>query len=175
MVSSQRQPPSPLPERGRSASEARRVGVNSIARFNRTVTKTERARRLRHTSTHVEMRLWQKLRNKQLDVDFRRQHPAGSYILDFYCPALALAIEIDGGQHSEAAHAARDSRRDKWLLERGVSTLRFWNSDVTEDLPGVLEVIAEKIAELKNLQMTPTRRWRADLPLSGGGTKIERP
>ena len=175
MVSSQRQPPSPPPERGRSASEARRVGVNSIARFNWTATKTERARRLRRASTDVEMRLWQKLRNKQFGVDFRRQHPAGSYVLDFYCPALALAIEIDGGQHSDAAHAAYDSRRDKWLLQRGVCTLRFWNSDVMENLPGVLEVIAAKIAELINSQMTPTRRWRADLPLSGGGRKsIER-
>jgi hypothetical protein len=47
--------------------------------------------------------------------------------------------------------------------------LRFWNSDVTENLAGVLEVIAAKVSELKARKVTPTRRWRADLPLSGGG------
>ena len=120
------------------------------------------------------MRLWQKLRNRQLGVDFRRQHPAGSFVLDFYCPALRLAIELDGGQHAEAEHEARDRQRQGWLIERGVTILRFWNSDVTQNLMGVLEVIALKIGELQAEKMTPTRRWRADLPLSGGGAPSTR-
>ena len=114
------------------------------------------------------MRLWQKLRNHQLDVDFRRQHPAGHFILDFYAPALRLAIELDGGQHSDRAAASKDELRTRWLGARGVTMLRFWNSDVIQNLPGVLEVIAIKIAELQDSKVTPTRRWRADLPLSGG-------
>ena len=65
------------------------MGVN----FNRTKIKTALARRLRRDSTDVEMRLWQKLRNGQLGADFRRQHPAGSFVLDFYCPALRLVID----------------------------------------------------------------------------------
>jgi very-short-patch-repair endonuclease len=143
------------------------VGVKS--HFNRTITKTALARRLRRDSTNVEMRLWQKLRNRQLGVDFRRQHPAGPFVLDFYCPALRLAVELDGGQHTDAAHETRDRARDRWLGERGVIVLRFWNTDVTQNLNGVLDVIAMKIGELKSTKMTPTRRWRADLPLSGGG------
>jgi len=115
------------------------------------------------------MRLWQKLRNRQLGADFRRQHPAGSFVLDFYCPTLRLAIELDGGQHTDAKHESKDRQRDQWLRERGVTVLRFWNSDVTENLSGVLEVIAAKVAKRNADQMTPTRRWRADLPLSGGG------
>jgi very-short-patch-repair endonuclease len=68
--------------------------------------------------------LWYRLRNAQIDgASFRRQHPAGNYILDFYCPALQLAIELDGGQH--AAAASRDSARDEWLSQRGVTVLRF--------------------------------------------------
>ncbi len=162
---------SPLPERGRSASEARRVGVKFASQFNRDAHKTARARNLRHACTDVEMRLWQRLRNRQLGADFRRQHPAGPYILDFYCPALRLAVEIDGGQHSRPQIASRDLKRTRWLAERDVATLRFWNSDVTENLSGVLESIAAKVSELKAMHMTPTRRWRADLPLSGGGTQ----
>jgi very-short-patch-repair endonuclease len=67
-----------------------------VSRFNRTRLKTERARDLRRDGTNVEMRLWQKLRNRQLGVDFRRQHPAGNFYLDFYAPALRLAVELDG-------------------------------------------------------------------------------
>src|SRR5687768_16396818 len=161
--------PSPPPERGRSASEARRVGVKS--QFNRTAFKTASARRLRRDSTDVEMRLWQKLRSRKLGADFRRQHPAGSFVLDFYCPTLRLAIELDGGQHANARHEAKDKQRDDWLNERGVTMLRFWNSDITENLGGVLEVVALKVAELQTAKMTPTRRWRADLPLSGEGAR----
>jgi very-short-patch-repair endonuclease len=120
------------------------------------------------------MRLWQKLRNRQLGADFRRQHPAGSFVLDFYCPALCLAIELDGGQHATSDYEARDRRRERWLSERGVTVLRFWNSDVTQNLKGVLEVIALKVAERQATQVTPTRRWRADLPLSGGGAPSSR-
>jgi very-short-patch-repair endonuclease len=159
--------PSPPPERGRSVCEANRVGVTS--RFNRTSIKTARARTLRRDSTNVEMRLWQRLRNRQLGVDFRRQHPAGSFVLDFYCPSLRLAIELDGGQHTEAKHEARDQQRDRWLNERTVTVMRFWNSDITQNLTGALEAIAIKIGELQATRVTPTRRWRADLPLSGGG------
>ena len=162
---------SPPPERGRSTREARRVGVEGPPRFNRTTAKTAQARRLRGDATAVEMRLWQRLRNKQLGVDFRRQHPAGPYVLDFYCPALGLAIELDGGQHAQPDTLQRDEKRTRWLAERNVTLLRYWNSDVTQNLAGVLENIAAKIAALQAAGMTPTRRWRADLPLSGGGTE----
>jgi very-short-patch-repair endonuclease len=144
------------------------VGIKR-SRFDLTKLKTARARQLRRNSTSVEMNLWQKLRNRQLGVDFRRQHPAGSFILDFYCPALSLAIELDGGQHGDVGAKRDDDRRDQWLLDRGVTTLRFWNSDVVTNLGGVLEVIAARVAELQSFKVTPTRRWRADLPLSGGG------
>ena len=155
-------------EKGRSASAASRVGIKR-SRFDLTRLKTARARELRRNSTNVEMKLWQKLRNRQLGVDFRRQHPAGSFVLDFYCSSLRLAIEVDGGQHSQ--WSKRDAMRDAWFGHRGVTVLRFWNSDVTENFSGVLESIAAKVSELQSSEMIPTRRWRADLPLSGGGTE----
>jgi very-short-patch-repair endonuclease len=97
--------------------------------FNRTTFKTAIARRLRRASTNVEMRLWQKLRNRQLGMDFRRQHPAGPFVLDFYSPSLRLAIELDGGQHAEARKEDTDRERDQWLADHGVTVMRFWNSD----------------------------------------------
>jgi very-short-patch-repair endonuclease len=141
------------------------VGVTTRTRFNRTDVKTDRARRLRRDATDVERRLWYRLRSAQIDgASFRRQHPAGNYVLDFYCPALQLAIELDGGQHAE--NASRDRARDAWLAQRGVTVLRFWNTDITQNLSGVLELIALKVAELKSQHATrsydrgATRTWR---------------
>jgi very-short-patch-repair endonuclease len=158
-------------EKGRSAREASRVGIKQPGRFNRTGVKTSLARKLRRNFTDVEMRVWQKLRDKQLGVSFRRQHPAGSFILDFYAPSLRLAVELDGAQHASLTARVADAERTRWLAERGVTMLRFWNSDVVQNLPGTLEVIAAKAVELQLSGMTPTRRWRADLPLSGGGNE----
>jgi very-short-patch-repair endonuclease len=102
-------------------------------------------------------------------LSFRRQHPAGAYVLDFYCPQLRLSIELDGSQHQEAKHQVRDEKRSAWLRECGVTELRFWNNDVTQNLRGVLELIKATADELRAGGRTPTRRWRADLPLPGGG------
>jgi very-short-patch-repair endonuclease len=162
--------PLPPPARGRSTRAARREGVPPLPEFNRTEEKTARARQLRREGTQVEMRLWSKLRGGRLDgLSFRRQHPAGAYVLDFYCPQLRLSIELDGSQHSEAKHLARDEKRSVWLRACGVTELRFWNNDVTQNLDGVLEAIKATANELRACGGTPTRRWRADLPLAGGG------
>jgi very-short-patch-repair endonuclease len=142
------------------------VRVDGPSRFSRTAIKTAHARKLRRAATAVETRLWHRLRNAQIEgASFRRQHPAGQYVLDFYCPEIRLAIELDGGQHAQGRALQHDYQRDEWFADRGVITLRFWNSDITENLPGVLEMIAAKIIELRTGGMTPTRRWRADLPL----------
>jgi len=159
---------SPPPERGRMASAASPVGVRPQPQYNRTRAKTTRARKLRRDSTMVEKRLWSKLRDGRLNgLSFRRQHPAGPYILDFYCPQLCLSIELDGSQHQ--LQEIRDEKRTAWLHRCGVTELRFWNNDVTKNLLGVMEKIQEIADELRSLGRTPTRRWRADLPLSGGG------
>src|SRR5437016_14402741 len=130
---------SPPPERGRTASAASQVGVPADVQYNRTREKTKRARQLRQSSTVVEARLWGKLRAGRLDgLEFRRQHPAGAYVLDFYCPQLRLAIELDGSQHGEAPQQERDQRRGAWLHACGVTELRFWNNEVTHHTQSVL-------------------------------------
>src|SRR5438132_1340293 len=98
------------------------------------------ARRLRRNLTDAERSLWQNLRDRQLDgVKFRRQHPVGPYVLDFFCEAHKLAIELDGGQHAETLQ--RDSVRSEWLESQGLRVIRFWNNDVLANLPAVLETI----------------------------------
>jgi len=154
------QSPLPPPERGRSVSEASRVGVTPQSKFNRTKIKTARARQLRRNSTDVEAILWSRLRGERFDgVSFRRQHPAGPYILDFYCAQLALVVELDGGQHNEKAQQVRDQERSNWLQMRGITVLRFWNNQVIENLGGVLERIKETADDLRVRGVTPVRSW----------------
>jgi very-short-patch-repair endonuclease len=88
--------------------------------------------------TDAERALWRALRDSRLDgLKFRRQHPAGPYVLDFYCEQLSLAVEVDGGQHSIEV----DAGRTKDLHDRGIRILRFWNNDVLTNMQGVPETI----------------------------------
>jgi very-short-patch-repair endonuclease len=104
----------------------------------------EFARKLRREMTDAERRLWSKLRYRQIDgFRFRRQHPIGPYVADFVCLEAKLIVEIDGGQHGEAATA--DTERTRWLNSRGYEVLRFWNNEVNENVAGVLERLRERL------------------------------
>src|SRR5712691_1647037 len=92
--------------------------------------------------TDAEQCLWQCLRGTQLDgCRFRRQHPIERFVLDCYCPAVRLVIEIDGAQHHTAPGRASDDERTRCLNTRGIRVLWFWHHEVWQDLPGVLERI----------------------------------
>jgi very-short-patch-repair endonuclease len=96
--------------------------------------------------TDAERKLWRALRGGRFHgLSFRRQAPMGRYVADFVSHVRMLVIELDGGQHGEDAHAAADKERDAWIASRGYRVLRFWNNDVTENLDGVLEAIAETL------------------------------
>jgi very-short-patch-repair endonuclease len=95
------------------------------------------ARRLRRTPTDAEMRLWWHLRQKNLaGFRFRRQHPLGPYVVDFFCAEARLIVEVDGGQHAEES----DTRR-RWIEAQGYRLIRFWNNDVLGNTEGVLQEI----------------------------------
>lgn len=83
-----------------------------------------KARLFRRELTRPEARLWQVLRTRPGGLKFRRQHPIGPYVLDFYCPAARLAIEVDGAAHDMGSNPGRDERRDGWLRQRGLAVLR---------------------------------------------------
>ena len=97
-----------------------------------------RARQLRRTLTLPEIALWAQLRARPNGLKFRRQHPAGPYVLDFYCAEARLCIEVDGEAHGFAERAARDVRRDALLAEHGIATLRIPARDVLRDLDAVM-------------------------------------
>ena len=101
-----------------------------------------RRRDLRKNQTDCETILWSKLRNKQCNgYKFFRQYSLGNYILDFYCPKLRLAIELDGGQHTQ--NKKYDQIRTDYLAKNDVQELRFWNNEVMENLDGVYDKILE--------------------------------
>ncbi len=92
--------------------------------------------------TDAEQLLWQCLRGKQLEgFKFRRQHPIERFVLDFYCPSVKLAIELDGGQHSTEGGRASDYERTAYLKGMGIRVIRFWNHEVLGNLEGVLTSI----------------------------------
>jgi very-short-patch-repair endonuclease len=131
-------------------------GGGSLTRFDRTPGKTARARRLRRDMTDVERRLWSTLRRGQVEgFSFRRQHPKGKYVLDFYCSRVRLAVELDGSQHGEADNASRDRLRDAWLASQGITVLRVWNGEVLRNLEGVWETIRHEALRLADAEGIP--------------------
>ena len=100
------------------------------------------ARRLRRESTHAERLLWRHLRNRALlGLKFRRQHALPPFFLDFACPEVALAIELDGGQHMTEEALAGDASRTAFLEAQGYRVLRFSNIDVLNNIEGVVLAI----------------------------------
>jgi very-short-patch-repair endonuclease len=91
--------------------------------------------------TPPEIALWLQLRQNSIGLSFRRQYPAGAYVLDFYCVPAMLAVEIDGEAHSRGDRPKHDQARDAWLASRGVHVLRYSAAEVAANLPGVVEHI----------------------------------
>jgi very-short-patch-repair endonuclease len=105
-----------------------------------------RRRQLRRQSTDAEALLWYHLRGRRFaGVKFRRQHPCGPFILDFFSVRKRLAIELDGGQHFEPEAQAYDERRTAYLADRGISVLHFPTDLVFRDLAELLRAIARAL------------------------------
>lgn len=101
---------------------------------------TTYAKRLRQHQTKVEAALWNRLRAKQVEgIKFRRQQPIENYIVDFVSFSKRIIIEVDGGQHASKKRA--DMERDKFFADNGFRVLRFWNSDVLDNIDGVMQII----------------------------------
>ena len=121
------------------------------------------ARTLRKNMTDAEQALWQKIRRKQIHgVQFYRQKPLLSFIVDFYCPKAKLVIELDGGQHFEAEHRAKDQTRDVKLAALGLQVLRFNNIQVLKEMDAVMDVIWRRVGAALEIPPSP--------PFSKGGT-----
>ena len=111
---------------------------------NKPVRQKRLQRILRKGMTQAEQHIWRHLRKRQINgFKFRRQHPYGDYILDFVCLEAKLVVEIDGGQHVEAA--VKDQGRDDTLNQAGFRVLRFWNHEVLGKVDAVMEVIHQAL------------------------------
>ena len=110
------------------------------------------ARSFRKKATDAEKRLWSRLRNRKLaGLKFRRQHPLGDRSVDFFCADAKLAIELDGSGHLGELRQALDLDREIELYEKGIRILRFPNSEIFENLDGVLNSIIYAIEPEKSL------------------------
>jgi very-short-patch-repair endonuclease len=117
----------------------------------------EAARTMRRNSTPAEEALWGALQKKQVaGLRFRRQHPVGRFVLDFYCPSHKLVIEVDGAVHD--LQQERDSERTKILETHGLRVLRFRNEEVLRALPSVGARIAAVAAEQARDPVTEVAR-----------------
>jgi very-short-patch-repair endonuclease len=112
----------------------------------------ERCRELRKNPTEAEALLWNQLRNNQLTGwKFRRQQPMCGFILDFYCYKVRLGIELDGEVHNNPEQMEIDKERTLELNDYGIEIIRFWNSEVVNNIENVLERIMKAI-ELRKKQ-----------------------
>ena len=113
--------------------------------YNRTDVKPKR-QHLRNNMPVAEVLLWSKIRAKQLlGHKFRRQYSVNEYILDFYCPQLKLGIEIDGDSHFREGAQLYDAKRQEYIESFGIKIVRYLNTDIYDNLNGVLEVLGQEM------------------------------
>ena len=119
-----------------------------------------RARQIRQELTFPEQLLWKRLRDGRcLGLKFRRQHPVGPYVVDYFCPSARVVIELDGRSHE--GRGPEDHKRQRYLVRQGLTVLRFTNNQVLADLKGVVKSIAT-LCGADRARVPP-------LPLDGGG------
>ena len=128
----------------------------------------KRARKLRSEMSLPEVMLWSELRNRPGGFKFRRQHPAGEYVLDFYCAKVKLAIEIDGRAHDSASAALRDANRSAFLKARGVATTRIPARAILEDVEPVVMRLVEICNSRSEILMVPLHQPVAGPPPRAG-------
>ena len=117
--------------------------------FNKTAQK-QRRRYLRNHLTRSEAILWKYLsRRQKLGFKFRRQYSVDQFVIDFYCPELKLAVEVDGEIHFIGKAPEYDRTRQSYIESFGIRFFRITNEDITTSLDGVLEQIAAKIEQLQ--------------------------
>ena len=122
-----------------------------------------RARRLRRKMTLPEVILWRELRQRPEGLKFRRQHPAGHFVHDFYCESARRGIEIDGLAHDMGDNPERDRKRDQWLQGQGIEMLRIPATDVLNHLDEAIQLIVATCQPLHH-----PRSGDGPPPLQGG-------
>ncbi len=116
--------------------------------FNNKKLKSYRSK-LRSSMTDAEVMLWKYISGgKLMGYRFRRQYSVGKYILDFYCPHLRLAIELDGGRHNEPKNMKADKERTKFLEGYNIRVIRYWDNDVLNNIDGVFDDLINQLEKI---------------------------
>ena len=122
------------------------------------------ARQLRKRMSPSEISLWRVLKLRPEGFQFRRQHPFGPVVFDFYCKRASIAIEVDGFAHDLGDNPARDERRDRWARQQGVETLRIGADEVRNNLGNAVAQIVQRCLE----RTPPPHFVRSPSPPNGG-------
>ena len=146
---------SPFPLDGGRVGDGGGRASGTSARPRHRAGAVPRARRLRREMTMAETLLWKQLR--RLDMNFRRQAPIGSYIVDFVRHEARLVVEIDGYYHEAPDRKAQDLQRTAWLQSQGYRVIRFPEKDVRDRLPEIVERIAAEAAPPPSPTLPPSR------------------
>ena len=126
------------------------------------------AKRLRHDMTKAETVLWTRLKGRQVNGwRFRRQHPVGPYVADFACLEAELILEVDGATHSAERDVRHDARRTAYLEANGWSVLRVWNTDIYENLGGVMDMVFAALPPLGPSGHSPRKRGETSADANG--------
>lgn len=99
------------------------------------------AAKLRANMTEAEIKLWSFLKTKPSGYKFRKQHPIGNYVLDFYCHKLRISIEVDGGYHFTREQKEKDAERTAYLNSVGIAEYRFTNEEIIQDFNKSIEIL----------------------------------
>ena len=138
-------------------------GQHSGQRWRTSATIQERARQLRQEQTPAEAKLWQALRDRRFkDYKFRRQHPIGRFIIDFFCPELSFVIEVDGAVHRNQDQVCRDEERTAMLQNMVYRVYRLTNEQVETNLSAALDGLYQMLSEVASTsaKTSPLPLWR---------------
>jgi very-short-patch-repair endonuclease len=153
-----------LPGTGRGTAEGGGGGLRQLLR-----PEVATARKLRRTMSLPEVLLWERLRGGKADAKFRRQHPVGPYVADFYCSAVRLVIEIDGEAHDRAGQLEGDPGRDAFLKQNGYQVLRVSAAEVMESPDDVASMIGARVI---GVARGAAPLHRCAVPLSASGEEL---
>jgi very-short-patch-repair endonuclease len=146
-------------------------GARSSAKIdlmrNHTDKALRSARKLRSSMSLPEVLLWRVLKQRPLGLKFRRQHPIGAFVADFYCDSARTIIEIDGIAHDMGDRPQRDASREAWLNANGLTVVRISAADVLRDV----ENVAQSIATLCAAAPPPSALRAATSPDGGGSVR----
>ncbi|MBI0476596.1 endonuclease domain-containing protein [Sphingomonas sp. MA1305] len=132
--------PANPPRHGEGDRRAQRDGGGGSPQSLRP--ETALARQLRRDMSLPEVLLWQRLKGQQAGIKFRKQHPVGSYVADFYCSATRTIVEVDGETHNRGSRPAHDAQRDAFLIGNGYRILHVSATEVLRDVDAAAEAVA---------------------------------